>query len=189
MNIVFALGNGTSRLQLPIDRLKHHATIIGCNRSYRDQPLDAVCAVDQPMILETIEKSSVPVFIDSRHSTRYDKATVLDTSQYKLIDSGTLALIAACYLKADHVFMLGYDYISFSGEINNVFAGEPNYDRVCDLHVDRSVIEHWQDNHSLVMQNNPDTQFFRINMNAYVPNIVEPNFHNITEQQFIDTFI
>ena len=188
MIIAFVLGNGTSRLKISTLSLREQGLLIGCNRAYRDHNLDVVCAVDQPMIYEITQSSAATLFTDSRHSTTHPANQVIDTSAYNHIDSGTLALLASQHLGATVVFMLGYDYISYDGLTNNVYAGEPNYNLHSNLHVDRSVIDIWEHNHNQVFNNHPQTQFLRINTNDYIPGIVAPNFHNITEQQFRDTF-
>lgn len=53
----FIIGNGTSRKIFPIDQLKGHGTIFGCNAIYRDHPelCDKIFAVNQEMYQELVD--------------------------------------------------------------------------------------------------------------------------------------
>lgn len=189
MIVAFVLGNGTSRLKISTHQLKQHGLLIGCNLAYQDNDLDAVCAVDQPMIYNMIEKNDVIPFIDSQNAVRFPNARVIDTTLFKRMDSGTLALLTAVHLGATQVFLLGFDYISNTGNSNNVYAGNAGYHLATDPHADKSITDIWGQNHNQVCLQCPDTNFLRINNNGYIPKISASNFYNITEQQFLDTFI
>ena len=54
MDTAFIIGNGESRNIFPIDNLKKHGTIYGCNAIYRDHPMlcDHIVAVNLPMYEE-----------------------------------------------------------------------------------------------------------------------------------------
>jgi hypothetical protein len=54
MDTAFIIGNGESRNIFPIDNLKEHGTIYGCNAIYRDHPMlcDHIVAVNPPMYEE-----------------------------------------------------------------------------------------------------------------------------------------
>ena len=54
MDSSFVIGNGESRNIFPIDNLKGHGTIYGCNAIYRDHPMlcDHIVAVNPPMYEE-----------------------------------------------------------------------------------------------------------------------------------------
>ncbi len=54
MDTAFVIGNGESRNIFPIDRLKGHGVIYGCNAIYRDHPMlcDHIVAVNPPMYEE-----------------------------------------------------------------------------------------------------------------------------------------
>ena len=49
MDTAFIIGNGESRNIFPIDNLKGHGVIYGCNAIYRDHPMlcDHIVAVSQ----------------------------------------------------------------------------------------------------------------------------------------------
>ena len=57
MNTAFIIGNGESRTIFPIEQLKGHGTIYGCNAIYRDYPnlCDHIVAVNDPMYEELKE--------------------------------------------------------------------------------------------------------------------------------------
>jgi hypothetical protein len=54
MDTAFIIGNGESRNIFPIDTLKGHGIIYGCNAIYRDHPMlcDHIVAVNEPMYEE-----------------------------------------------------------------------------------------------------------------------------------------
>ena len=54
MDTAFIIGNGESRNIFPIDNLKGHGVIYGCNAIYRDHPMlcDHIVAVNPPMYEE-----------------------------------------------------------------------------------------------------------------------------------------
>ena len=54
MDTAFIIGNGESRNIFPIDELKGHGVIYGCNAIYRDHPMlcDHIVAVNPPMYEE-----------------------------------------------------------------------------------------------------------------------------------------
>ena len=52
MNRAFVLGNGTSRKNLDLEKLKSKGKIYGCNALYREFTPDYLIAVDVKMILE-----------------------------------------------------------------------------------------------------------------------------------------
>jgi len=54
MDTAFIIGNGESRNIFPIDKLKGHGVIYGCNAIYRDHPMlcDHIVAVNPPMYEE-----------------------------------------------------------------------------------------------------------------------------------------
>ena len=54
MDTAFIIGNGESRNIFPIEELKGHGQVWGCNAIYRDHPLlcDHIVAVNPPMYEE-----------------------------------------------------------------------------------------------------------------------------------------
>jgi hypothetical protein len=57
--VAFVLGNGNSRATIPLDSLKQHGVIYGCNALYRDFSPDWLVAVDEGVIDE-INSSNFP---------------------------------------------------------------------------------------------------------------------------------
>ena len=57
METAFVIGNGESRKIFPIEELKGHGTIWGCNAIYRDHPslCDIIVSVNPPMYDELKE--------------------------------------------------------------------------------------------------------------------------------------
>ena len=57
MDTAFVIGNGESRNIFPIDKLKGHGVIYGCNAIYRDHPklCDHIVAVNPPMYEELMK--------------------------------------------------------------------------------------------------------------------------------------
>ena len=61
IDTAFIIGNGESRNIFPIETLKGHGTIYGCNAIYRDHPYlcDHVVAVNPPMYEEIVANVAI----------------------------------------------------------------------------------------------------------------------------------
>ena len=57
MSIAFVLGNGTSRKDIPLEPLRSHGAIYGCNALYRSFDSDYLIAVDAKMVLEICQSN------------------------------------------------------------------------------------------------------------------------------------
>lgn len=99
-NIVFVLGNGYSRKDIPCSALQPYGLVIGCNAIFREDTPDILVAVDKGMIQE-IQKSSWsgPLITPSPDITK----------PYRY--SGYIALKEAVSHNPAKVYLLGFDYM------------------------------------------------------------------------------
>ena len=194
MKPVFVIGNGMSRLQFDIPKLKEYGRVIGCNALYRNFVPDILVAVDEPMINEIIDsgvhRQCCFVIEDTDKNEKYrimPSVNTIDTNIPGLMDSGTLALLLATKY-TDEIYMIGYDYASNQGKFNNVYAGTVNYKRKDEPHVRDVTEQSWYYRHLIVMLRHPNIQFYRVNNNNYKTPLKEYNFQNISPELFHEKY-
>lgn len=133
MNTAFIIGNGSTRENLPLEDLKGHGTIYGCNALYRDYPAfnipDYLVAID-PEIIKEIRESDFPNnrFIIPPYDEQFEP------EEYSPLrfrsNAGMNSMLEA--IKADHNFLycIGFDFIFKDIDIasGNVYDGTPAYD-------------------------------------------------------------
>ena len=83
----------------------------------------------------------------------------------------------------DTIFMLGFDFIGLDGNINNLYAGTPNY---LDTDASETYYENWINQTSTVIKENPQTSYIRVKDNNFVSKKLS-SFINYKEE-FINTF-
>lgn len=129
MNKAFVLGNGCSRKNADLNKLKEHGTIYGCNALYREFSPDYLIAVDPKMIMEICEKGyQLKNEVWTNINTRYEK---LDNLKFfknaRGWSSGPTALHKACIDGKTEIYILGFDYFGIDNKFNNIYADTPNY--------------------------------------------------------------
>lgn len=131
--MIWAIGNGESRMKVNINALK--GPKIGCNGIYRDWHVDELVCVDRTMVHEALSnkyKGKILTKEDYRqHFVGYDNVSWLPKPPSDLpFSSGNYALIRAAGLASisdKEVHMIGYDMYSYNGYINNIYSGTQNY--------------------------------------------------------------
>jgi len=194
MKPVFVIGNGSSRLQFDVAKLKQYGRVIGCNAIYRDFIPDCLVAVDVPMINEILDSGVQRqcCFIieetDSNETYRIrPSVNAMVTNIPGLMDSGTLALLAATKY-TDTIYMIGFDYTTNNGKFNNVYAGTTHYKRKDEPHVRDVTEQSWYYRHLIVMLRHPNIEFIRVNNNNYKTPLREYNFQNISPENFHERY-
>lgn len=194
MKPVFVLGNGISRIQFDLNKLKEHGKIVGCNALYRDFIPDILVAVDKPMIDEIIEsgvhrRCCFMIEDDDKYRDYLIRPSIngFTTNVPSRMDSGNLAcMIAATY--SNTVYMIGFDYIAHNGKFNNMYAGSKNYKSKSEPHVLKVTEESWYYRAIITFLRYPQVQFYRVNNNNYKPPLREFNFQNISPERFNEMF-
>ena len=191
MNVAFVLGNGTSRSEVDLNKLKEQGIVYGCNALYREFAPHYLVAVDPKMIFEIAEsKYQLTHNVWTNPNTRFK-----DLLGFKYFDkskgwsSGPTALDLAGSHGYDEIYILGFDYIGLNQgkSINNIYADTPNYKKSTDT---ATYHHNWLRQTRQTIINYPKTQFYRV-IKAYnycPPELNIDNNHTITFEDFYKKF-
>ena len=128
MSIAFVFGNGVSRQGLPLNDIKQHGSIYGCNALYRDFVPDVLVATDKP-IATAIESTGYA--LTNRFYTRRPTAGsgALEIPRpYFGFSSGPVATALAASDKHKKIYMVGFDMgPTETKKFNNLYAGTEYY--------------------------------------------------------------
>ena len=193
MTIAFVIGNGTSRSSIPLEPLKQHGKIYGCNALYRDFDPDFLIAVDTKMILE-LDKAryqhKVPVWTNP--NKLYSKITNLNLfNPSKGWSSGPTALWLASEHTYNEIYILGFDYAGVGEKhekVNNVYAGTFNYKRKDEP---ATYYGNWFKQTVLTIHKFPQTRYIRVvEEDTVIPNDLKSlnNLDHILVDDFIKKF-
>lgn len=121
---VFLIGNGASRKNFDLERLRKHGTIIGCNALYRDFKPDILVAIDQKMLLE-LNKAGYcndnECFIPGNRNTQLKNAMRYKFKEFNT--SGCFAIkMIGLLMKPTTCYLIGMD--GFPG---NIYDNTTNY--------------------------------------------------------------
>jgi hypothetical protein len=155
----FVLGNGRSRLQLDLHKLKPYGKIYGCNALYRDFTPDVLVATDAPMAAE-IEKTDYASQYEfwTRNPTPNNYARKIDINYG--FSSGPIAVSLAARNEHRPIYLLGFDLIGNQGKINNVYAGTENYRKESEK---ETYWGNWLNQLTTIMKNQfPKSKFIRV---------------------------
>ena len=122
---VFLIGNGTSRKDFDLERLRGKGTIIGCNALYREFTPDVLIAIDAKMLKE-LKKSGYgeeeeEFVIIPRNRTVGIKAMTWKTERFNTSGCFAMKLITSI-MKPTKCYMIGMD-----GYPGNMYDGTENY--------------------------------------------------------------
>jgi hypothetical protein len=128
MSIAFVCGNGVSRKDIDLSKLKLHGSIYGCNAMYREFAPDCLIATDRA-ISEQIQKSGYSK--THRFYTRRPLAgfgAVMLPKKYYGNSSGPNAIALAALDGHETIYLLGFDMgPTVNAKFNNVYAGSEFY--------------------------------------------------------------
>jgi hypothetical protein len=128
----YCIGNGPSRKNFDLDRLKASGQTYGCNALYRDFIPDFIFSVDTKMSTQMVEDE---VGVKTVH---YAPALEVNRKQSKgminLIPnnpywiSGNAAFWTAGVHGHKNIYLIGYDFREYGkGELNNIYQGTACY--------------------------------------------------------------
>lgn len=121
---VFLIGNGKSRKEFDLERLRSKGTIIGCNALFREFTPDLLIAIDAKMLKEIKEAKYGEenlVIIPQNRTANVPKAKMFKTERFNTSGCFAMKLIAQV-MKPSKCYMLGMD--GFPG---NMYDGTKNY--------------------------------------------------------------
>ena len=128
MSIAFVLGNGVSRQGLPLNDIRTHGPIYGCNALYRDFEPDVLVATDKPIALN-IEELGYPLthkFYTRRPTV--GKGSLEIPKPYFGFSSVPVATALAALDGHRKIYMIGFDMgPTEDKKFNNLYADTEFY--------------------------------------------------------------
>lgn len=157
----FVLGNGRSRLNADLKKLKEHGKVYGCNALYREYQADILVAVDPKMIVEICQYGyQMTNQVWTNPNSKYSNFKNLNFFKNpRGWSSGPTALYKACLDGATEIYMLGFDYHGNNGLLNNIYADTENYRKSSDP---ATYHGNWLKQTEHVMKEFPNTFFYRV---------------------------
>lgn len=160
MSIAFVLGNGISRVGLPLHDLRKHGPIYGCNGLFRDFTPDVLVATDRP-IAEHIESTQYPLtnkFYTRRPSP--DSGGLTIPKPYFGFSSGPVATALAANDKFRKIYMIGFDLGPTTNKtFNNIYADTEFYKASGSC---PTYTGNWTKQIRHICQEFPETKFIRV---------------------------
>jgi hypothetical protein len=159
MTVAFVLGNGVSRRNIDLARLKQLGPVYGCNALYRDFAPDCLVATDRP-IAQQIQESGY-----SKRHRFYTRKPIPDSGafvipqQYYTNSSGPIACAIAASDGHNRLYMLGYDMGPDNQRFNNVYAGTDFYKSLGSV---PTFTGNWVKQIAQVCRDFSSTQFIRV---------------------------
>ena len=153
--IGYVLGNGRSRLMVPIDMFKGRT--YGCNALYRDFSPSVLIATDAGIASE-IEMSDYPS--SNVFYTREPKHPKSRKIEYHYgYSSGPIALKYACMSGLHQVvYLIGFDLGGIRNMQNNVYSGTANYRATEDA---STYYGNWVTQIATIIKEHPEINFIR----------------------------
>lgn len=182
----FVLGNGRSRLKYPLHELRTYGKIYGCNALYRDFTPDVLVATDAPMAAE-IENTNY------QNTNEFYTRNPIKPNSKKIeinfgFSSGPIAVSLAANNDHHPIYLIGFDLIGDRGQINNVYAGTPNYRKENDK---ETYWGNWLTQIYIIMKDQyPKKKFIRcVDYNSFSPKewTLLPNYSEISYEDFISS--
>jgi len=121
---VFLIGNGKSRKDFDLERLRGLGTIIGCNALYREFTPDLLVAIDAKMLRELLKAKYAErgqVLIPNNRTVAVPGAIKWNVKGYNTSGGFSMKLIAEV-MQPTKCYMLGMD-----GYTGNLYDGTLNY--------------------------------------------------------------
>ena len=130
----YCIGNGPSRKQFDLNRLKATGQTYGCNALYRDFIPDFIFSIDSPVTLEMVKEKVYEKCIHYTPSLEVNRYPKGGPSHLHLIPNnphwicGNQAIWTAGVHGHKNIYLLGYDFREYgNGKLNNIYQDTENY--------------------------------------------------------------
>lgn len=186
----FVLGNGRSRSDIDVSKLKNTGTVYGCNAIYRQTPVDYLVAVDTKMIIEITESKyhlEHSVWTNTNKITQQIPGINLFNPSLGW-SSGPTALHLASKHEHTEIYILGFDYVGTGANldfVNNIYAGTQNYKNVNDS---ATYYGNWLKQTATCIKQNLKTKYFRVvEEDSFIPKELSElqNLFHIYKKDFL----
>ena len=179
MDQAFVIGNGESRRNTDISKLKSKGILVGCNAIHRDYIVDHLVCCDRRMAEEAInnpDNADTNIYVRDDWWRYYFKIrkhkntkTVPDLpyqgdrkqDQPLHWGSGCYAVLVAANLGFKTIKLLGFDlYPTRTNKVNNIYKGTENYSKEDSKGIDYSF---WVYQIEKVFRHYPESKFIILN--------------------------
>ena len=199
-NQTLAIGNGESRLELDLHSITDNFVTVGCNAICRDVNVDHLVCCDYRMVIESFEHvtPTTQLYLRDEHYQIFKKSNKysninpvprldqIASGRHNLPQhwgSGTYAVLVAAQQPSSTVYLVGFDLISTTPLVNNVYKNTRNYASAQSLPVDPA---YWIAQIAQVVVSYPQKQFVVVNTDEWqLPTAWElPNISKISYAAF-----
>jgi hypothetical protein len=160
MTIAIVIGNGISRQDIELHRLKQLGTIYGCNALYREFTPDVLVATDKPISSEIQASGYAKINkFYTRRPVSGSGALALSRPYYGY-SSGPNACGLAAIDGHVHIYLLGFDMgPTTNKQFNNIYAGTEFYK---PIGAQPTYTGNWVKQIVKIAQDFPNTTFIRV---------------------------
>ena len=130
----YCIGNGPSRKQFDLNRLKATGQTYGCNALYRDFIPDFIFSIDSPVTLEMVKEKVYEKCIHYTPSLEVNRYPKGGPPHLHLIPNnphwicGNQAIWTAGVHGHKNIYLLGFDFREFGkDQMNNIYQDTENY--------------------------------------------------------------
>lgn len=191
-DLIFVLGNGTSRKVIEPDKLQKIAPVYGCNALYRSFSPDVLVAVDAKMIYEIADsgyQNNNQVWTNPNRSYQTIK-NLNFFNPSKGWSSGPTALWFASQKNPQAIYILGFDYngLDSGKKFNNVYANTKNYKSSRDA---ATFYGNWLRQTVTTIKEHPHIKYYRvIEHKGFIPKdfVNLSNLTHIYVHDFVEKF-
>lgn len=180
------IGNGRSRLNFDLNRVRERFVTYGCNALHRDFIPDTLVSMDFHMVHEILNaRTHHKCRFVTQHTNDVDllagNGEPIHFIQHcnSTPDSGTAALDLACKDGHKIIYIVGFDY--HNGGFNNVYAGTHNYASKSHS-TPTSQDTSWKSRLHKIVDKYKEVQFIKIT--DIENDSTKPNFQHMTIEQF-----
>lgn len=160
MTIAFVLGNGLSRLDIPLPVMQQQGTIYGCNALYRDFVPDVLISTDRAIATHIQESGYAKTHRFHTRRPLPDSGARPVPSQYFGYSSGPIAVSLAAQDNHALIYLVGFDMgPTLENRFNNIYAGTEFYKA---SGANPTFTGNWIKQITRVLEDYPRTQFVRL---------------------------
>jgi hypothetical protein len=196
----YIIGNGPSRKDFELNKLKATGQTYGCNALYRDFVPDFIFSVDANMTAKMVKDKVyekcihyAPALEVNRHPYKNNKNSYLHlVPNNPHWISGSQAMWTSCVHGHKNIFLVGFDFREYGKEqLNNIYQDTENY----GPRNDDTIFEGWLGQFRGLQTMRPDCKFFVIHDNppdflkVSNPGAEEGRFKIINYKEFNETVL
>ena len=191
----YIIGNGPSRKDFDLNKLKATGQTYGCNALYRDFIPDYIFSVDGQMTKKMVDDKvyeKCPHYAPSLEVNRYPKGGppylhLIPNNPHWI--SGNAAFWTAAVHGHKNIILIGFEFREYGKNLlNNIYQNTPNYG---ERHSD-TIFENWLSQFRGFQKMRLDCKFTVVHDNppdfltVAMPGAEDGRFKNITYKEFTD---